>query len=54
MTGKAKQDWVEVGLGAALIAAAVIPTPDDVTVVSPAAQLGAGILMVAHGLRYLK
>lgn len=50
---KKKTDWVEIGLGAALIAAAIIPTPDDVTVVSPAAQLGAGLFLVAQGAGYL-
>jgi len=39
-----------VGIGTLLIVAAVTPTPDDVTIVSPALQLTAGTILVGVGL----
>lgn len=37
-------------LGAGLVALAVTPTPDDVTIISPALQLTAGSLLLIAGL----
>lgn len=39
---------IAVGLG--LIAFAILPTPDDVTVVSPVAQALAGSLLIVSGM----
>lgn len=36
-------------LGFTLIAVALIPTPDDVTIISPLLQLAAGTLLVVFG-----
>lgn len=41
------KDWVGIGLGAALIGIALLPTPDDATVVSPLAQIGLGLTLIA-------
>lgn len=39
-----------IALGSGLIAVAIIPTPDDLTVVSPLAQLVGGTALVIAGL----
>lgn len=41
---------VRIILGAALVALAVIPTPDDLTIVSPIAQASLGLATIATGL----
>lgn len=43
-----------VAIGSALIAAAVLPTPDDVLIVSPIAQLIAGSGLLIAGLAMKK
>lgn len=37
-------------LGSSLVALAIIPTPDDVTVISPIIQLVAGVSLIGVGL----
>ena len=37
--------------GIGLISLALIPTPDDITIVSPALQLGIGAVLIAIGLK---
>lgn len=44
-------NMVLVGLGLASIALAVTPTPDDVTIISPLAQLALGFKAVDMGLK---
>lgn len=40
----------KIALGCGLIAVALLPTPDDITIVSPLAQLGAGTFFIISGL----
>lgn len=44
------KDYLKIGIGCALIALALLPTPDDVTVVSPVAQAGLGLTAIYAGL----
>ena len=44
------QKTLLVTTGIGLVTLAVAPTPDDVTVISPAAQLALGVGLIAWGL----
>ena len=44
-----KHDWVSIAGGVALIVLAILPTPDDATIVSPVAQASAGIALIMAG-----
>lgn len=44
-------DYLKVGIGVGLIALAILPTPDDLTVISPVAQAGLGLSCIAIGLK---
>lgn len=41
-------------IGLALIFLALLPTPDDVTIVSPVAQFGLGLYLIGEGIKDIK
>lgn len=42
------------GMGALLVLVGIFPTPDDVTVVSPIVQIGAGVGLIKAGTEQFK
>ena len=43
-----RTEYIIMGLG--LLGVAVAPTPDDITIISPAVQTIAGLILVIYGL----
>lgn len=44
----------EIILGIGALILAVVPTPDDLTIISPLAQAGAGIYLISDGIHGLR
>lgn len=48
---KKKTNWIKVLIGVGLIVFAIVPTPDDITIISPVLAFGGGTKLLVDGLK---